>query len=92
MRDDDRTLVPNTLVQSQIAHTFQEKVKILARRVFPHPEVIAKRYSVPSSSKRIYFYYVISPFNLLLKHMHVLWNIPHVKEEIILKRWISGKD
>ncbi len=92
MRDDDRTLVPNTLVQSRIAHTFQEKVKILVRGVFPRPEVIAKRYSVPSSSKRIYFYYVISPFSLLLKHMHVLWNIPHVKEEIILKRWINEKD
>ncbi len=92
MRDDDHTLVPSTLIQSQIAHTFQEKVKILVRGVFPHPEVIAKRYSVPSSSTIIYFYYVISPLSLLLKHMNVLWNIPHVKEEIILKKWINEKD
>ncbi|MCF6155443.1 MAG: hypothetical protein E3K36_09355 [Candidatus Brocadia sp.] len=90
--DDDNTFVPNTVVQSRIAHTFQEKIKILLRGVFPHPEVISRRYSIPLSSKKRYLYYLINPFSLLLKYRNLLWNIPRFKEETILKRWISNKD
>ena len=89
--EDDRTLVPNTLIQSQVATSFQEKVKILLKGVFPRPEVISKRHSVPLSSKKIYLYYLISPFSLLLKYRNILWNIPRIKEETILKRWINTR-
>lgn len=92
MRDDEHTFVPNTLIQSQVAHTFQEKVKILLRGIFPNREIISRRYSVPLSSKRIYLYYLISPLSMLLKYRNLMWNIPRVKEETILKRWISNKD
>lgn len=92
MRDDDHTFVPNTLIQSRVAHTFQEKVKILLSGIFPDREIISRRYSVPLSSKRIYLYYLISPFSILLKYRNLLWNIPRVKEETTLKRWMSNKD
>jgi len=92
MRDDERTFVPNTLIQSRVAHTFQEKVKILLSGIFPNREIISRRYSVPLSSKRIYLYYLISPFSILLKYRNLIWNVPRVKEETILKRWMSNKD
>lgn len=89
---DDRTRVPSTLIQSQMAPSFQKKIKILWKGVFPGPEGIAKRHSVPLSSKKRYLYYFMSPFRLLLKYRRILWNIVRIKEETILKKWIHTKD
>jgi len=92
IRDDDRTRIPTTLIQSQIAHTFQEKLKILRRGIFPNPEVISKKYSLPLTSKMLYFYYVIYPFYLLLKYGKILLKISRMKEEAILNAWIHAHD
>lgn len=92
MRDDAHTIVPNTLIQSRVAHTFLEKVKILLNGIFPNREIISGKYLVPLSSKRIYLYYVIHPCRLLLKYKNLMWNIPRIKEETVLKRWMSNKD
>lgn len=91
-RDEDgRTHIPNTLIRSQGASSFLEKVKILLQGVFPRPKVISKRHAVPLSSRKIYLYYIINPWRLLLKYRNILWNIPRIKEESILKRWIHTK-
>lgn len=92
MRDDDNPCVPNTLIQSHAAHTFREKIRILLRGVFPNPETLSRRYSISKTSKWIYLYYFINSLSLLLRHRDVMWNISRVKEEAILKRWMSNKD
>ncbi len=92
IREDDLASIPDPIIQSQVAHTFQEKVKILLKYVFPNPEAISKRYSVPLSSKRLYLYYLIRPFSLLIRYRKTIFQIPRIKEEVILKRWISTKD
>jgi hypothetical protein len=92
IKENVLTIIPNTLIQSQVAHTFQEKVKILLRGTFPSPEVISKKYSIPLTSKMLYFYYVIYPFRLLLKYRKTIFEISRAKEEAILNTWINSQD
>jgi putative nucleotidyltransferase-like protein len=84
--------LPSSVFQSLVADTFQNKAKTLLREIFPHPEVLSKRYSVPLSSRRLYIYYLIHPFRILLKHASLISEIPRLKEEVILNKWISSKD
>ncbi len=92
IREGDRTIVTNLLIQSQIDCSFYETVKTLLRYLFPGPVVISKRYSVPISSKRFFFYYLNRPFSLLLKYGKLIFVIPRIKEDVILRRWINFKD
>lgn len=91
MRDNDLTVVPPQIIQLQMPHTFYEIVKTLLRCIFPNSKGISKRYNIPSNSKRVYFYYLIRPFILPLKHRKIISKIPRIKEDAILERWISGK-
>ncbi len=50
------------------ADKFQDKVKILLARIFPTREVMSDWYSIPSSSKKVYFYYLTRPYKLFLKY------------------------
>ncbi|MBI2486990.1 MAG: nucleotidyltransferase family protein [Deltaproteobacteria bacterium] len=88
--------IPSSFIQSLVADRFQNQVKSLLRTLFPHREVFSKRYSVPLSSKKLYFYYLIRPFILLLKYRKLLWRSlisrGEVKEEVILNRWINSKN
>lgn len=88
--------VPSSFLQSLAADKFQNKVKYLLKTVFPHREVLSKRYSLPLSSKKLYFYYLIRPFSLLLKYRELLWRSlvsrEEVKEEVILNRWMNSKN
>ena len=93
IKEDDLTVIPAPLIRSLVANTFREKLKILLREIFPDPEVVSKTYSVPLSSKRLYLYYLNRPLSMLLKYgKAVLLEVPRIKEDVILKKWISNKD
>ncbi len=92
IREGDLTLVPSTFIQSQVPLVFHEKIKTLLRYIFPNPRVISKRYNIPLYSKRVYFYYLIRPLSLLLRYRKIILETPRIKEELIIKRWISSKD
>ena len=89
IREDTLPAIPGSFIKSQIADTFQTKVKILFKEIFPHPKVLSKRYSVPLYSKRLCLYYLIRPFRLILKSGKIILMIPRVKEEAILNTWIN---
>lgn len=91
IREDTLPVVPGSFIKSQIADTFQTKVKILFKEIFPHPKVLSNRYSVPLSSKRLCLYYLIRPFRLILKSGKIILMIPRVKEEVILNTWINSR-
>ena len=91
IREDTLPAVPGSFIKSQIADTFQTKVKILFKEIFPHPKVLSKRYSVPLYSKRLCLYYLIRPFRLILKSGKIILMIPRVKEEAILNTWINSQ-
>ncbi len=83
---------PGPFVQSHKADTLTGKIKIILREIFPSPEVISERYSVPLTSRRLYYYYVSRLLNFPIKHRKIMLEMPRVKEDLILKKWISGKD
>ncbi|MDR4497685.1 MAG: nucleotidyltransferase family protein [Candidatus Scalindua sp.] len=92
IRESDLTIVPHKFIQSQATHSFKEKAETLLSHIFPNPESISNRHSIPLSSKRLYLYYLIRPFNLLLKYGKIIFVISRIKEDVILKRWIGGKN
>jgi hypothetical protein len=91
-REDAFPAVPRTLIKSQVEDSFPEKVKVLLKQIFPHPEVLSKKYSVPMPSKRLYFCYLIHPLNLLLKSGRIVSEAPRIKEDVILRKWIGAKN
>ncbi|MCF6157749.1 MAG: hypothetical protein E3K32_04090 [wastewater metagenome] len=91
-KEDALTIIPNTLIRSRVAHTFQEKIKILLRGTFPNPEIISKKYSIPLTAKMLYFYYVIYPFHLLLKYRKTMFEMSRTREEAVLNTWINSQD
>jgi hypothetical protein len=72
--------------------TFRDKAKKIFGAVFPSPEVLSERYAVPVSSKGLYLYYFKRPFDLFLKHRKIMSEIPRMKDDVILNRWIHGQD
>lgn len=60
--------IPGPLVQWIAADKFRDKVKILLARIFPTREVMSDWYSIPLSSKKVYFYYLTRPYKLFLKY------------------------
>ncbi len=72
--------VPKQLVQSLALDNFWDKAKILFSVIFTTREKMAKRYAVSFSSKKIYFYYFIRPFYLLLKYGEILLEIFRLKK------------
>ncbi len=92
IREANLTLVPGHFIQSQAAYGLKEKVGTLRSHIFPKREYISNIYFIPLSSKRLYLYYLIRPFSLLLKYGKIIFVIPRIKEDVIIKRWISDKD
>ncbi len=92
IRGDNLTLVPSAFIQSQAAYGLKEKIGTLRSHIFPNPESISNRYSIPLSSKRLYLYYLIRPFSLLLRYRKAILETPRIKEELIITRWANSKD
>ncbi|HSE84410.1 MAG TPA: nucleotidyltransferase family protein [Thermodesulfobacteriota bacterium] len=88
--------IPGILFQSMLTDEFYNKLKILLRGVFPQPEVLSKKYSLSLSSKRLYLYYLIRPFVVLLKYRKLIWKVlrsrKEIKEEIKLNKWMNSKN
>ncbi len=77
--------VPGPLVQWLAADKFWEKMRVLLTRVFPTREVMSSRYSVPLSSKKLYFYYLVRPYKLLLKYGKFILDILSMRKSYINK-------
>lgn len=90
--EDDFPAIPNSFIKLQVGDTFQGKAKTFVREMFPDPEFLSKRYSVPLTSKRLYVYYLIRRFGFAFKYRKIISKTLRIKEEIILKRWIRAKD
>ncbi len=75
--------IPSQLVQSIVVDKFSKKVKVLHNIIFPTREEMVKRYPLSSSSKKIYFYYIIRPFYLFFKYGKFILEILRLKKHSI---------
>ncbi len=73
--DNNSCIIYTRLIEFLAGDKFQDKVKILINRVYPPLETISEWYSVPLSSKTIYFYYLIRPYKLILKYGSLFFTI-----------------
>lgn len=74
--------VPGDLIKSLGVNKIREKIRLLLPIVFPTREDMSKRYLVHSSSKKIYFYYSIRPFELFVKYAKYLLAIHRIDSVI----------
>ena len=91
VREETRTGTTRLAIDSLSEVTFREKVRKIFGAVFPAPEVISKRYAVPLSSRRLYLYYLKRPLDLFLEHKRIISEIPRMKDDVILNRWIHSR-
>lgn len=80
------------LTQSFGENTLKKGIINILKVMFPAPEVMAERYSVPFSSRKLYLYYVIRPFDVLFRHRKVISEMPRIKDEAILNKWICSQN
>ncbi len=71
--------IPGGLIKSLAVNKISEKLRLLFPIVFPPREVISKGHLVSSYSSKIYFYYLIRPFRLLVKYGKHLLTIYQIK-------------
>jgi hypothetical protein len=77
--DEAFSAIPGGLVKSLVVDAFWEKMRVLRPVIFPPRDVLSKRYAVPSSSKKVYFYFLIRPFTLLRKYGKHLFTISRIR-------------
>ncbi|HET6516462.1 MAG TPA: nucleotidyltransferase family protein [Thermodesulfovibrionales bacterium] len=92
IREETRTGASHDLVHSLSKENVYCAIRKIFRAFFPSREVIAKKYGVPLSSKRIYLYYCRRPVDLLLRHKSSISEIPLMKDEVMLNRWFHSLD
>lgn len=90
VREETRTGAARLAIDSLSEVTFRDKAKKIFVAVFPGPEYISKRYAVPLSSKKLYLYYLKRPLDLFMKHGRIISEIPRIKDDVILNRWINS--
>jgi hypothetical protein len=92
IREDEAPAIPSGLIRSQSQDSSRKKVKVFVRELFPSPQDLSQKLSIPLSSKSLYLHYLIRPFTLLAKYRKALPDPQRVREEGILKRWINAAD
>ena len=82
--------IPDGLVSSVKLHNLRGFLRAVVRWLLPARETLAERYSVPETSKRIYVYFLINPYNMVKTLLLFLRQIPRLSDEMRLHRWIGG--
>ncbi len=75
--------IPGQLVKSIAVGKFSRNVKVFLSIFFPTREEMVNRYQVSSSSKKIYFYYLIRPFYLFSKYGEFILEIIRLRKHSI---------
>lgn len=83
------SLSPGSFYESIKSGTLRSKIKNILNGLFPHQEVISKFYSIPLSSKMIYFYYIKYLFDFVNDNKKVLSAKPTLDEARVINKWIS---
>jgi hypothetical protein len=91
IREDSFPGVNRFLTQSFGENTVKNGILKILKVMFPAPEVMAARYSVPVSSRKIYLCYAIRPFDVLFRHRKIMTDIPRIRDEAILDRWVYSQ-
>jgi hypothetical protein len=77
--DDRDSVFPRNVSPIWFENSVRGKLKAVINNLVPNRELMAKRYSLPLFSKKIYFYYLIRPF------MQIVKNRKYIGQFLILK-------
>ncbi len=73
------------LAQFWKVEKFSDKVHILLTSLFPAPHILAQRYSVSVTSKKMILYYVLNVKDMMIEHMPVLWRLLRHEPQTIVQ-------
>lgn len=82
--------IPDGLVTSIGMHDLRGFLRAVVRWLLPARETLSERYSVPETSKRMYVYFLLNPYNLIKTVLLFLKQLPRLSDEMRLHRWIGG--
>jgi hypothetical protein len=68
IEDNIFSAMPGGLIKSLAVNSIGDKMRLLLPIIFPPREIMSKRHSAFSFSKKIYFYYLFRPFKLFRKY------------------------
>lgn len=71
---------------------FKDSLQSTFRKFFPERALMAQRYCLAPDSRRLYFYYLLRPFQLLSRYGRLAVELPRLREDMLLNRWIRGED
>ncbi|MGH7802425.1 MAG: nucleotidyltransferase domain-containing protein [Thermodesulfobacteriota bacterium] len=80
---------PVSFYESIREGNFKLKIKSLIHGLFPHPEMISKFYSLPISSKKIYFYYLRYIYDFINHNKGHISAKPTLNEARVINKWIA---
>jgi len=92
IREDSFPSVNRFLTHSFGENTFKNGIIKILKVMFPAQEVMAERYSIPVSSRKLYLYYVMRPFDVLFRHRKTMSDMRRIKDEALLNKWVSKQD
>jgi hypothetical protein len=92
IREETRPYVSGRVIAALKGRTFRSVAGKLLRDIFPSRDVMSDVYAVPLKSKRLYFFCAKRLIDLFLKHRKMILDIPRMKEDVILNRWIHCQD
>ena len=73
-RDDPPPLSPN-IARLWEAKRLQDKTSLFLKSIFPSSEIMARTYSIPPDSPRIWLYYPVRLKDLVLRHGRTAWRL-----------------
>ncbi len=62
-----RRIHPRMLLFTLLQETPFDTIRVLLRRIFPLPSEIRLRYRLPAKSKKVYLYYFMNPFFMIVR-------------------------
>jgi len=88
--DDMKRPIPDELLASISYANLRSILRAVVRWLLPARKTLAKRYSVPETARRVYLYYLVNPYNLVITIFLLMTQIPRLSAETRLHKWIGG--
>jgi len=92
MKEDSFPPVTKFMIRSFGENTLQDGLKNIFRIMFPPPEILSDRYSIPVNSMKLYLCYFMRPFDVLFRHRETLSDLTRIKDDTTLTRWVCSQD
>ena len=88
--DDMQHPLPYALRTPVNLRSMRDVLRGVIKWLLPDRPDLARSYNVPATARRVYVYYLLNPLNLIFTIQLFIRQLPRLRREIRLNRWIGG--